>query len=263
MPRLGEDLLERAQKPNAPSPTAELGARASPRALQIAQITARQLSVDSRTPSSIARKRFCPRSLTPMITNGTAGCLPPEAGVNPVGPDIHPALLAQLALAPRLISLVHPAFSRIPPAPTIPAPAPRVTPSAPPACCQWISPSDTATAVPLPRFARSPHIPRHQARTEHVPSSERSVPGHLYRHRPDARQHLARRQIAVAHYRTPAFAVSPFLAMTRKSSNSALTAWLSSRCAPSRSNWSVGRRPHLFSETELPYRYAWRAYSKC
>lgn len=55
LPRVTVDL---AQKPIAPSPTASLGLR-----FQYQQHFP-QFRVDSRTPSSIARKRFSPRSLT-------------------------------------------------------------------------------------------------------------------------------------------------------------------------------------------------------
>ncbi len=55
-----------ARNPMAPSPIANFGG-VSPRDFSF-NSTSHQLCVDSRTPSSIARKCFSPRSFTPITT---------------------------------------------------------------------------------------------------------------------------------------------------------------------------------------------------
>ena len=51
--------------------------------------TSRQLCVDSRTPSSIARKRFSPRSFTPITTNAHNLSVPPEVRVASPTPGLY------------------------------------------------------------------------------------------------------------------------------------------------------------------------------
>jgi hypothetical protein len=63
----GKTFSSAAQNPSAAVPTASFGGIAKP-LLQIAQLPSAQLAFDSHTPSSIARKRFWPRSFTPIIT---------------------------------------------------------------------------------------------------------------------------------------------------------------------------------------------------
>ena len=61
----------------APSPIANLGAF-SPRIVRLSR-TSRQLWVDSRTPSSMARNRLLPRAVSPTITRAQS-CRPRRVG---------------------------------------------------------------------------------------------------------------------------------------------------------------------------------------
>ncbi len=73
--------------------------------------TPRQLCFDSLTPSSMARNRFWPRSLTPITTSVHSRSLSPrDARVHPIDPDIDPAVLRQIGLRPVRVLLLPAAF---------------------------------------------------------------------------------------------------------------------------------------------------------
>ena len=135
----------------APSPIASLGTLI-PLDLRFNN-TSRQLCVDSRTPSSMARKCFSPRSFTPMIPGRTAWFVQPSSRCRHRRPrhkssDHCPGVSRSnchiLATRSALVGtqcwptdLLHPAR--------------QARPTQRP-FLQWILPSSTAKAMPLPAF---------------------------------------------------------------------------------------------------------------
>jgi hypothetical protein len=70
VPRRREELLERRPEAERPVADSEIRRELQPALLKIAQqLKPALLCFDSRTPSSMARNRFCPRSFTPISTS--------------------------------------------------------------------------------------------------------------------------------------------------------------------------------------------------